>query len=602
MNQVRTYLQAVIAVAMLIAAASSASALCTVEPDSLNFSSVYTGEEATRIFVLTNEGETTVTGVMTLGGISQHRASFDGGASTRGYSLAPGASETVAVHVTALYGGALNWHVDLGAAGDGLPSPLIPAHAYGQQQAQPGDPKCSVSPSIVMNFPPMVIGGEAIDDLWISNWGGDNPIQGAGYLIGELPTIAGEFSIPWGGPYAITAHQIWDVYWRPVTPGRQVVLLDLPAECNGGLALELRGFALDDQPACELTATSFDFGLVSVGETGYGVIEITNTGNETLTLAIPATAGPFDILEGPVGRSLEPAVSYTLHVQFSPTEPGYQAAVLDIGQPICGDIELSGVGLLDSGDPNRLGIWFEQSGTTDRIDTTTPFETVTAYLMILNPTSIYGVQAWECCVEMQGNGIGLTWDLAGDPFNILTPPCFTVAMQSEPILGNGIVVLATLTFIQPDPNEPTFFYLHPTDFASLPGLMSYIDGADVGAIIPLDPASGSESMPVAMVNLPPTGTPDVPARTALKAATPNPFNPSTTVSFEVAGEGRTELAIHDLRGRRVRTLVDEHLAHGTYDRVWDGRDDAGRRVESGVYFVRLLAGGERRMMKIALLK
>jgi hypothetical protein len=68
---------------------------------------------------------------------------------------------------------------------------------------------------------------------------------------------------------------------------------------------------------------------------------------------------------------------------------------------------------------------------------------------------------------------------------------------------------------------------------------------------------------------------------------PNPFNPSTTIRFSVPAAGRAQLAILDLRGRRIATLVDGELAAGTHAVVWDGRDSGGAATASGVYLYRL---------------
>jgi hypothetical protein len=82
---------------------------------------------------------------------------------------------------------------------------------------------------------------------------------------------------------------------------------------------------------------------------------------------------------------------------------------------------------------------------------------------------------------------------------------------------------------------------------------------------------------------------DLPAGAAvLRQNVPNPFNPSTTISFTLAKGEAVSLAIHDLRGRLVRRLVDsEALAAGSHDVVWDGRGDDGRSAAAGVYLYRL---------------
>jgi hypothetical protein len=68
---------------------------------------------------------------------------------------------------------------------------------------------------------------------------------------------------------------------------------------------------------------------------------------------------------------------------------------------------------------------------------------------------------------------------------------------------------------------------------------------------------------------------------------PNPFNPSTAIEYSISGWGRVELSVFDVTGRLVRTLVEERKQAMNYRIFWDGKDNAGRTVASGVYFYRL---------------
>ncbi|GEM_PF-5514942 len=83
---------------------------------------------------------------------------------------------------------------------------------------------------------------------------------------------------------------------------------------------------------------------------------------------------------------------------------------------------------------------------------------------------------------------------------------------------------------------------------------------------------------------------------------PNPFNSSTTINFKVEKDGPVQIAIYDLLGRHVQTLVDEHRVAGSYHTIWNGCDNTGRSVASGVYFVRMQAGGQVHSFKISYLK
>ena len=92
-------------------------------------------------------------------------------------------------------------------------------------------------------------------------------------------------------------------------------------------------------------------------------------------------------------------------------------------------------------------------------------------------------------------------------------------------------------------------------------------------------------------------------RNSLGRAYPNPFNPSTTISFTLAESGPTRLDIFTVDGRLVRTLVAEALAAGPHQRLWNGRDERGRAVASGPYFFRFQApGAEPRAGRMVLVK
>ena len=93
----------------------------------------------------------------------------------------------------------------------------------------------------------------------------------------------------------------------------------------------------------------------------------------------------------------------------------------------------------------------------------------------------------------------------------------------------------------------------------------------------------------------PTGAPGIPAVAAdvrLGLATPNPLKDRTTISFELGRPARAQLAVYDVGGRLVRTLVSSVQPAGRHSAAWDTRDEAGRAVGSGVYFVRLTVAGE----------
>jgi hypothetical protein len=96
--------------------------------------------------------------------------------------------------------------------------------------------------------------------------------------------------------------------------------------------------------------------------------------------------------------------------------------------------------------------------------------------------------------------------------------------------------------------------------------------------------------------------PVIPERFALYQNAPNPFNPSTVIRFDLAEPGRVDLRIYDISGRIVRTLINRDMSAASHHTVWDGRNDRGTPVASGVYFYRLVTRDFRATKKMLVLK
>ena len=98
---------------------------------------------------------------------------------------------------------------------------------------------------------------------------------------------------------------------------------------------------------------------------------------------------------------------------------------------------------------------------------------------------------------------------------------------------------------------------------------------------------------------------ELPGKLALLQNTPNPFNPSTEIRFTIPDTDmqiRVSLEIFDIRGRKVKTLLDGAILPGQYSVIWDGRDKQSRTVPSGTYFYRLRGGSSSLTRKMILLK
>ena len=102
---------------------------------------------------------------------------------------------------------------------------------------------------------------------------------------------------------------------------------------------------------------------------------------------------------------------------------------------------------------------------------------------------------------------------------------------------------------------------------------------------------------------PTTGVADLsPRTTRLLDNVPNPFNPSTTIHFELAQDGAVSLDVYDLAGRRIKNLVQADLRRGFHPATWDGTDARGTRVASGVYLYRLETPDHAESRRMVLLK
>jgi len=178
-----------------------------------------------------------------------------------------------------------------------------------------------------------------------------------------------------------------------------------------------------------------------------------------------------------------------------------------------------------------------------------------------------------------GAGNTLSWDDSEaadfDYFNVYrsSDPKFTP--------GPGTLVHATSAVVWSDPEYngwPVHYKVTAVDF------------------------SGNESNPTGPGTVTAVAGDVAPKQTALFQNVPNPFNPSTTIRYNLAQTGRVELRVYSARGALVRTLVDGVEASGAKSAKWNGLDARGVRVASGVYFYRLETPGFTNTLKMVLVE
>ncbi|MDP8269144.1 MAG: T9SS type A sorting domain-containing protein, partial [Candidatus Tenebribacter davisii] len=82
---------------------------------------------------------------------------------------------------------------------------------------------------------------------------------------------------------------------------------------------------------------------------------------------------------------------------------------------------------------------------------------------------------------------------------------------------------------------------------------------------------------------------------------PNPFNPSTTISFSTPEEGIVELSVCNIKGQKIKSLISNQITVGEHSIDWNGKDDSGKKVSSGVYLYKLNVNGKTEEVKKCLL-
>ena len=82
---------------------------------------------------------------------------------------------------------------------------------------------------------------------------------------------------------------------------------------------------------------------------------------------------------------------------------------------------------------------------------------------------------------------------------------------------------------------------------------------------------------------------------------PNPFNPTTTISFSIPSESKLELSIYNIKGQKIKSFLNDQIHAGEHSFVWNGKDASGKIVGSGVYLYKLNVNGKNEAVKKCLL-
>jgi hypothetical protein len=217
-------------------------------------------------------------------------------------------------------------------------------------------------------------------------------------------------------------------------------------------------------------------------------------------------------------------------------------------------------------------------------------------------TTVNGNDAFDFTIL--SDNAGLPGDTVAGPYRVYdsNPATVGVVIKNLPGIdppeipaGDFWVVI---NYLEPTPGAPgvgvdyavpvdgrTFYYLTSTGWTSFP----------VGDLMITAYVS---DMPVGIKNE--SGT--IPLTFELSQNYPNPFNPSTVISYQIPQSEMVTLEIFNTLGQRVRTLVNENQESGRYEVQWDGKNNSGNSLSSGVYLYRLNAGNYIKTLKMILLR
>ena len=185
----------------------------------------------------------------------------------------------------------------------------------------------------------------------------------------------------------------------------------------------------------------------------------------------------------------------------------------------------------------------------------------------------------EVRITAQAEGVG---DFSDSPFTIYQP----LTWINMPVMAGNCAV-GEYDYLDINFN---CVGLSPGDYPANIIIAHNAPGDDVVLPVTLHVLSGG------------TGASEIPAMLLLKGNYPNPFNPKTTIRFALPGAKDVKLEIFDVNGRRVALLLDDQLDAGEHHVIWNGTDNAGQVLPSGLYFYKLNTGTEQRTSKMLMLK
>lgn len=430
-----------------------------------------------------------------------------------------------------------------------------------------------------------------------------SPVPYSGQVLLDSPyfSLDGSPMVQVGAGQSVTLDLLFDAQDEGVLTGNLTLAPDV------GVSVPLAGFGLGQSPLVLVQPETLHFGAVGVGAPAQRTLTVTNLG--------PGLLVSSAYLEDPDGAfRLDPATShFGLPVGASHDltvildgEVGAHTAQLELGADTLYQPVITGVNLTDPQEV-QMGMYFDPEYQVNNLQIPSG-QLFTAYLVGHSEVAFSG---WSVRVGQEGEGIYLLgFYLPLGSSNGLYHPEYHVQMET-PVPAGVTTMLAYGQYLVFSSTDYSKFRLDPGAGSLLPGSLSFVvnDPAwPTGA--PFEAVTTTGHAVVASVNAPRGAMPGekdradlgLPTVTRLVGAHPNPFNPRTTVQFELAEAGPVSLEVFDTRGRRVDVLAQGRWEAGAHDIVWQGLDGAGRALPSGIYFLRMQTEAGTQLEKMTLVR
>jgi len=330
-------------------------------------------------------------------------------------------------------------------------------------------------------------------------------------------------------------------------------------------------------PICEVDPINLDFGTVTVGDFVEMTFSISNTGGGILSGTVSEACDDYSLV-GDASYSLGCPESKDFTVRFEPLSVGVINCTIETGNEVCVDVSCTG-----TGEPIYVELDIKPQSCPN------PFNTKSKGKL---PVAILGTQDFDATtvdpatVLLEGVS-PLRWDYedVSRPVDPREDVCDCTADT-----GDGYLDM-TLKFDR----QEILAALEPVSDGEVRVLtltgMTY-DGIPIlGQDCVVIRKKGQSKLSGGIAN-----------GFSLGSNYPNPFNPETDISFSLPERTRVSLFIYNILGEKVKTLVSGDMAAGTHTIHWNGRDEAGNSVASGIYFYRLKTESFDQTKKMVLMK